>query len=66
MTDSNVEWTHTRFIKSSYSHDDGGDCVEIGIFGTTVGVRDSKLGSSSPVLELTRPAFATFLAEVAR
>ncbi|GII80901.1 hypothetical protein Sru01_58830 [Sphaerisporangium rufum] len=34
---TNVEW-----IKSSYSGNNGGDCVEIGSLAGGVGVRDSK------------------------
>lgn len=63
MTDVHVKWTDVRFAKSSYSTQDG-QCVEVAIVGRTVGVQDSKLGTSSPVLELNAAAFADFLAEL--
>lgn len=53
-----------RFIKSSYSKDDGGQCVEVGTVGAVVGVWASKRGRSSPVLELSAAVFADFLAEL--
>lgn len=49
--------------KSSYSS--GNDnCVEVGSAPGARGVRDSKLGESSPVLMFSRGAFADFLGEI--
>ena len=49
------------FRKSTYSNDNG--CVELADFGDgIVGVRDSKLGDSSPVLRFTRAEVAAWLA----
>jgi hypothetical protein len=48
--------------KSSYSSDQGGECVEIATRSdhAAVAVRDSKV-PASPVLTLTPAAFTTFL-----
>ena len=44
----------TTWRKSTYSFPDGQECVEIATDPSGwVGVRDSKLGSSSPVLAVT-------------
>jgi hypothetical protein len=53
----------TQWRKSSYSFPDGQECVEI----TTelpgwIGVRDSKLGTDSPVLAFTAVQWRTMLA----
>lgn len=61
MVNSGVAWTEIRFLKSSYSGSDQGNCVEVGVAADTVGVRDSKLGAASPVLELDENAFHAFL-----
>ncbi|QLY28322.1 DUF397 domain-containing protein [Nocardia huaxiensis] len=46
----NIDLTGARWFKSSRSHG-GGECVEAAhLSGGHVGVRDSKLGSSGPVL----------------
>lgn len=63
MTGVRITWHDRRFVKSSYSRDEG-ECVEVVADGHIVGVRDSKLGPSSPVLELTATAFAAFLADL--
>ncbi|WP_079177864.1 DUF397 domain-containing protein [Streptomyces mangrovisoli] len=47
--------------KSSYSGDQGGDCVEIAeLPGATVAVRDSK-NPTGPRLSLKSPSFSRFL-----
>ncbi len=47
--------------KSSYSGDQGGNCVEVAaIHSTTVAVRDSK-NPQGPMLTLRPRAFAAFL-----
>lgn len=49
----------TGWTKSSYSRENG--CVEVGTAPDVTGVRDSKLGDSSPVLTVDKTTFATFL-----
>ncbi|CAM5658303.1 DUF397 domain-containing protein [Streptomyces purpurascens] len=52
------------WIKSSYSDDNGGNCIEIAPgFPETVPVRDSKT-PDGPVLLVTRSAWSAFLAGV--
>jgi hypothetical protein len=47
--------------KSSYSGDQGGDCVEVGETpDTTVAIRDSK-NPAGPVLTLDPAVFTTFV-----
>ncbi|MFJ8359929.1 DUF397 domain-containing protein [Streptomyces sp. NPDC093984] len=51
----------SNWRKSSYSGDQGGDCVEIAdLPGATVAVRDSK-NSSGPVLAFESSTFTAFL-----
>ncbi|GJF23934.1 hypothetical protein SHO565_44980 [Streptomyces sp. HO565] len=52
--------TGIQWRKSSYSGDQGGDCVEVAELPAAVAVRDSK-DPASPVLALAPAAFATFL-----
>jgi Domain of unknown function (DUF397) len=33
MVNSGIDWAGVRFVKSSYSGDDGGNCVEVGWAG---------------------------------
>ncbi|GAA3621915.1 hypothetical protein GCM10022223_43570 [Kineosporia mesophila] len=56
MKDQDDDW-----IKATASNG-GGDCVQMRRASETVQVRDSKLGSSSPVHSLNRAGFATWLA----
>jgi hypothetical protein len=52
------------WVKSSYSDNNGGNCVEIApAFPAVVPVRDSKV-SEGPVLMLTRSAWSAFTAAV--
>lgn len=54
---------HSAFgpwCKSSYSGHEA-NCVELARVGRTVGVRDSKLGDASPILEFSAAALAAFL-----
>ncbi|MCB5908071.1 DUF397 domain-containing protein [Streptomyces pinistramenti] len=52
-------------FKSSYSGDEGGECVEVAKTLTAIHVRDSKeLGG--PQLAFPRAAWAGFIAEVGR
>ncbi|QUH00792.1 DUF397 domain-containing protein [Saccharopolyspora erythraea] len=64
MANSGIDWAAVRFIKSSYSTNDGGNCVEMGRRASVIGIRDSKLGAASPVLEFPATAFRAFLADV--
>ncbi|MEU5848313.1 DUF397 domain-containing protein [Saccharopolyspora shandongensis] len=59
LRDASAVWR-----KSSYSGNDGGNCVEVGAAPGARGVRDSKLGESSPVLAFSRDAWASFLGKV--
>ncbi|MEV7281732.1 DUF397 domain-containing protein [Streptomyces sp. NPDC093111] len=53
---NNASW-----IKSSYSGNDGGNCVEIAAgFAGWVPVRDSK-APTGPVLKASAPAWAAFI-----
>ncbi|MEU6133200.1 DUF397 domain-containing protein [Saccharopolyspora sp. NPDC047091] len=49
--------------KSSYSSGNH-NCVEVAIGNAGIGVRDSKLGATSPVLAFGHGAFADFLAAI--
>ena len=51
-----------RWIKSSYSQTQN-DCVELARFEGRIGVRDSKKGDASPVLEFSVTQFATLVTE---
>jgi len=54
--------SNSHWRKSSYSNGDGGNCVEVadGVPGV-VPVRDSKLGTDSPVLAFPAHAWTGFL-----
>ncbi|MFJ5091832.1 DUF397 domain-containing protein [Streptomyces sp. NPDC088674] len=52
------------WIKSSRSGGNSGNCVEVAMGEADVPVRDSKRADNGPVIEFTRPAFASFLADV--
>jgi hypothetical protein len=53
---SNAHWR-----KSSYSNGDGGNCVEVADTLGFVPVRDSKLGTDSPVLAFPTDTWTRFL-----
>lgn len=55
----------THWRKSSRSHAANG-CVEVGASAGRIGVRDSKLGSTSPVLLFTASAWSEFTADTRR
>jgi hypothetical protein len=44
---------HIAWRKSSHSSQEGGTCVELANFGTTVGVRDS-VAPSGPIIHMRR------------
>ncbi|QKZ21902.1 DUF397 domain-containing protein [Streptomyces chartreusis] len=52
--------TAIQWRKSSYSGDQGGECVEVGESRTSVAVRDSK-NPAGPILTLDPTAFTAFL-----
>lgn len=49
----------TGWTKSSYSRENG--CIEVATAPDVTGLRDSKLGDSSPVLAVDKATFAAFL-----
>ncbi|MFI6467537.1 DUF397 domain-containing protein [Streptomyces sp. NPDC050528] len=51
------------WVKSSYSDDNGGNCVEIAPALPVVPVRDSKV-VDGPVLTITRSAWSAFVSTV--
>jgi len=52
-----------QWRKSSYSGYNG-NCVEVADLGAGIGVRDSKAGAGSPVLQFARADWAAFLVSV--
>ncbi|MFE2962260.1 DUF397 domain-containing protein [Streptomyces sp. NPDC059340] len=59
--ESNAIPTGIRWRKSSYSSDQGGECIEIAeTLDTTIAVRDSK-NPAGPILTIAPAAFATFV-----
>jgi len=59
------KWARARFRKSSRS--DGGssgNCVEVGYVDGDVGIRDTKLGEKSPVLDVSGAAFEGLLTSI--
>jgi hypothetical protein len=58
--ESNATLTGIQWRKSSYSGDQGGNCVEVGELPATVAVRDSKT-PAGPILTLAPATFTTFL-----
>ncbi|MFF1838337.1 DUF397 domain-containing protein [Streptomyces sp. NPDC058231] len=57
--------TDVNWFKSSYSGDQGGDCVEVATCPHTVHVRDSK-DLTVPALALSPTAWTAFLGYAAR
>jgi hypothetical protein len=58
----NSEWTNATWRKSTKSNGSG-DCTEVASLpGGLIGVRDSKLGESSPILAFTQSEWQAFLA----
>lgn len=52
------------FRKSSYSSDQGANCVEVADLPGWHLVRDSKLGDASPVLRFPASEWTAFVAEL--
>jgi hypothetical protein len=57
---SQHDFTDARWIKSSYSQTQN-ECVELSRVAGIIGIRDSKKGDASPILEFTPATLATFL-----
>ncbi|MFI9584070.1 DUF397 domain-containing protein [Streptomyces sp. NPDC052236] len=60
---SAAELTSADWFTSSYSNDQGGNCVEVAHLRDQVGVRDSKL-AGSPVVAVSTPAWSGFLSSI--
>jgi hypothetical protein len=58
--ESNATLTGIQWRKSSYSSDQGGNCVEFAELPATVAVRDSKT-PAGPTLTLTPATFSAFV-----
>jgi hypothetical protein len=58
---SQRDFAGARWIKSSRSTTQN-QCVELARAGNTIGVRDSKKGDASPILEFAPTELATFIA----
>ncbi|MEU3658733.1 DUF397 domain-containing protein [Streptomyces sp. NPDC032940] len=58
--ESNATLTGIQWRKSSYSGDQGGQCVEVAELPSTIAVRDSK-NPTGPALALAPGAFSAFL-----
>ncbi|CAL2061219.1 MULTISPECIES: DUF397 domain-containing protein [Streptomyces] len=54
------------WFKSSYSGDEGGECVEVAADRAAVRVRDSKEQGAGPQLAFTQDARAGFVADLGR
>ncbi|MEU0934462.1 DUF397 domain-containing protein [Embleya sp. NPDC005971] len=57
---SSEHTTASAWRKSTYSGNQGGDCVEVAPLTSSVGVRDSKF-SDSPIITTGTEAWAAFL-----
>ncbi|MCT2590740.1 DUF397 domain-containing protein [Streptomyces sp. N2-109] len=53
-----------RWYTSSYSSEEGGECVEVALTPAFVLVRDSKSGVESPRLRVTAEAWDAFLKDL--
>lgn len=60
QTDTNC--VELAWIKSSFSGTQD-NCVELAQLGDAIGVRDSKKGDTSPILEFTPAQFAALITE---
>jgi hypothetical protein len=55
-----VNWSGADWVKSARSSGNG-QCVQWARIGDVIGVRDSKLGNDSPVLEFTPAEWRAFV-----
>lgn len=53
-----------NWYKSSFSGGDNGGCVAVGAVPGFVGVRDTKIGSTGPVIAFTDRGWQAFLSAV--
>ena len=58
-----MDVTAVAWRKSSYSGDNGGNCVEVGTVGRAVAVRDSKY-PDGPLLAIVVGAWKAFIEQV--
>jgi hypothetical protein len=58
-----MDMTGAQWRTSSYSGDNGGNCVEVGAVAPAIAVRDSK-DPGGPVLTFTAHAWARFAEQV--
>ncbi|MGH3777327.1 MAG: DUF397 domain-containing protein [Pseudonocardiaceae bacterium] len=62
---STAPFQDRAWYKSSYSNGGADDCVEVNhSLGGHVGVRDSKLGTTSPVLAIPAPHWTRLIAAI--
>ncbi|SEE54773.1 protein of unknown function [Streptomyces sp. 3213] len=57
--------TAWQWFKSSYSSNEGGNCIEVAAHPSAIHVRDSKV-TAGPILTVTPDTWATFLGAVTR
>ncbi|WP_112466902.1 DUF397 domain-containing protein [Streptomyces triticisoli] len=57
--------TQLNWFKSSYSGDEGGECIEVAADATAIRVRDSK-ERGGPQLAFARSAWSGFVADLGR
>lgn len=57
---------HMNWRKSSYSSDNGGECVEVASSDDAVAVRDTRQSGTGPVLRFTPAAWHRFARQVKR
>lgn len=58
------DFTQATWRKSSRSNGGGGSCIEVAAIPRVTGVRDSKLGHTSPILPFTSATWSSFLTQV--
>ncbi|MFF8573224.1 DUF397 domain-containing protein [Streptomyces sp. NPDC015408] len=52
-----------KWFKSSYSDNEGGNCVEVAA-AEVIGIRDSKFAPSGPELQVSPSTWSAFIAAV--
>ena len=57
------DFTHAAWRKSTWSGDNGGQCVEVAFLDAAVGLRDSKDKGNGSILIVTPAEWDAFLAE---